>query len=219
MANQFPAGANNFPRPDETKKLNTSGYELDLLLNDHSDAIEDDEAKIGYSETSAQDTPLADTGLFSDTNGKSKWQKAQTRHIATNAVTQSGFSTGSTNGVAGITSTSYFTLDGDGTGTELRVGLTTNGGDLICFLICSVLESVGGGNAAQLALSLDGAAEVGEVTHTSSNTNRTLQMVTMWRFTGVSAAAHVVRGRFKVGGSTWTVVARARHLLVVELKK
>lgn len=81
MPNQFPGGANSFPRPDESTYTDDPGYELDVLVNEHSDAIEQDEAKIGYSESSAQDTPLANTGLFSDTNGKSKWRKAKSTDI------------------------------------------------------------------------------------------------------------------------------------------
>src|SRR5687768_7766536 len=82
------------------------------------------ETKIGTSESSAQDTPLADTGLFSDTNGKSKWQKAQTRHIGANAVTQIGSATG-TSGTTTTTSTSLVDL------TDMSVTLTTAGGDLL----------------------------------------------------------------------------------------
>jgi hypothetical protein len=137
--------------------------------------------------------------------------------LAANAVTQVGFSKGLTSSPT-TTSTTYVTLDGDGSSNELRVDLTTTGGDLLCWLAASLFNSTAG-QTVSVALSLDAGTEVGDQEMVAPSSNYREQMSTVWRFTGVSAAAHVVRARWKVGANTGTAQSTFRNLLVMEVKR
>jgi hypothetical protein len=136
-----------------------------------------------------------------------------TSMLAANAVTQAAMSTG--NGGTS-TSTSYFTLSGNGASSELRADLTTTGGALLVFLFGQSYHSVAA-NSNFFAVSLDGAAEVGERYTTAPAPLYSFQTVIGYLFTGVSAAAHIVRGRAKTTGATMSL--ESRTLIVIELKK
>lgn len=73
LSNAFPGALNSFGNPTESTQCDDSGFELDEVITQLQDAGESYEAKIGISESSAQDTPVAGTALWSVTNGSSKW--------------------------------------------------------------------------------------------------------------------------------------------------
>jgi hypothetical protein len=139
-----------------------------------------------------------------------------TTDIAANACTQTGRAVGSTPGTA-TTSTSYADL------TDMSVTLTTTGGDLLVWLTAVYAQQAGTPNdVLYMALSLDGAAEVGEVTGMSTAINVQFTLATVARFTGVAAGSHTIKGRWKVGTGTSSLAAiggARRTLLVEELKK
>ena len=206
MPNQFPGGANSFPRPDETTWTDDPGFELDVLLNEHSDAIEDDEAKIGYSESSAQDTPLANTVLASLTNGKSKWTTVATAMLAANAATQVGAVT-----AIGLATSSTSFADATG----LSVALTTVGGDLIALLL-TCCRNGGAGQIITVALQLDGGTDDNQASYHVPSTDYTGAVATGAVYSP-SAGSHTVKGRWKASGATSTM--NFGILIVLERKR
>ena len=164
-------------------------------------------------------TTAADSFIVLISDGTNMWEIARsgalgvigTSQLAANAATQNGLAVGSSSGPT-TTSTSYADL------TDMSVTLTTTGGDLLCFFAGSVSES-GLANAIIVAFSLDAAAEVGEIAWNAPGANYIEPIVGLWRFTGVSAASHTVKVRWKVDAGTATAQTTRRYLLVVELKK
>ena len=139
------------------------------------------------------------------------WGSVATGDLAANAVTQNGLASGSTSSPT-TASTTYVDMP------DMAVTLTTTGGDLVAILVSSVINDT----AAQLvalALSLDAATEVGRVNRTQSADGDGGPNMTFWRFTGVSAGSHTVKGRWLVSGGTGTLSSTLRQLLVIELKK
>lgn len=69
------ASLDSLPDPTAATYEDADGFEIDLLFQKLNAIVEKLEAKLGISESSAQDTPLADTILTSLTTGKTKWAK------------------------------------------------------------------------------------------------------------------------------------------------
>lgn len=145
------------------------------------------------------------------------WGSVATDDIAANAVTQAAKSVGVTSGPM-TASTSYVTLNGDGTSSELRVDLTTTGGPVIVLLVGTYSEATAGHSVFQ-AISLDGAAEVGEQVSTGPVAGYLMTMASWELFTGLAAGAHIFRGRWKTDAGTATASTTRRRLLAVELKR
>lgn len=207
----FPTSLDTLPDPTSTTYTDDDGFELDLLLKKLNAIVELLEAKAGISESSAQDTPLANTVLQSLTNGKAKWATIITAMLAANAVTQNGFAAGAT-GTQTTTSGSYADL------AEMSVTLTTTGGDLLVFFLGAFAHSTLGA-ATVTALKLDAAAEVGAFSLNANVATYTFLMANIRRFTGVSAASHTVKVRWLTNAATASANGSDRYLLVVELKK
>lgn len=92
--------------------------------------------------------------------------------------------------------------------------LTTTGGNLLVTATLCQSNSAAG-SAMYLALSLDGGAEVGEVVTIESDNNSQFTQTVVWLFTGVSAAIHTVKMRWKTSGGTSTAYS-GRVLLTEE---
>ena len=135
----------------------------------------------------------------------------QTSRVAANAITQSGQAVGVTNAPT-TTSTSYVDL------TDMSVSLTTVGGDLLVNF-AGVFSHSSAGGTILVALSLDGAAEVGLVFTSCPANDYNFVMATTWRFTGVAAGSHTVKVRWYVGSGTGTAQQTQRRMNVVELKR
>lgn len=212
MTTAFPGAIDSFPRPlPDTKRNAAAGLNLSTVIDNLSDASEAIEPKVGISESSPQNTPLANTVLQSLTNGKSKWATIITGMIAANAVTQNAFATGS-GGITTTTSGSYVDL------LNMSTTLTTVGGDLVVIMIGAFMHSTVG-SAIVLALSLDAAAEVGafSITHRVAATPQ--MQIAMYRFTGVAAGSHTVKARWLTNAATATANGQDRYQLMIELKK
>lgn len=134
-----------------------------------------------------------------------------TRDIAANAITQTGAATGSTSGPT-TASASYADL------ANMSVTLTTVGGDLLVDFDGTFSHSTAV-NSVFIAFSLDAAAEVHERYITSPGVNYGLTFHLRHRFTGVSAASHTVKVRWKTDGGTATAVTTLRDMIVTEQKK
>lgn len=206
----WPTSLDSLPDPTNATYEDDDGFEIDLLLQKHNAIAEALEGAVGINESSAQRTPLASTGLFSDTDGKSKWRQAVTADLAANAVTQSGAAVGAATGVT-TTSTTYVDL------TDMSVTLTAFGGDLLVWFSSAVQNTSGG--LVTTALSLDGAAEVGPIVTIPGVASDLNAVTNLRRFAGVSAGSHTVKVRWKVSSGTGSVNGAERSMLVVELKR
>lgn len=130
-----------------------------------------------------------------------------TAAVAANAITQLGYAVGSTSGPT-TTSGSFVDIP------EMSVTLTTAGGDLLAIMSITVANSTN--NIYGVALSLDGGAATQERNGSDTDTKT---LMTVHRFTGVSAASHTVKGRWFTSGGTLTADATKRSLLLVEVKR
>lgn len=74
----YPAALDSLANPGESSFTDDTGLFLDVVISTLNDIAEALEAKVGISESSAQDTPLASTVFASLTNGKSKWTGSPT---------------------------------------------------------------------------------------------------------------------------------------------
>jgi hypothetical protein len=137
-----------------------------------------------------------------------------TTQLAVGAVTQNGFGTaGST---LNTTSATYVDLDA----TNAAVTLATTGGDLLAWFCGDVQANTTLNDVISVALSLDGATEVGAVAQSQTGAVGFGKPVALvWRFTGVAAGSHTVKVRWhgQTGGNSYS--ATNRGLLVAELKR
>jgi hypothetical protein len=204
MATSYPTSVQALVAPTSTTKQNDVGFELDVVILTVNDTVEAVQTKLGIG-ASAQ-TPAANTVLGGNGAGTTSFRQVETGDIATDAVTQvvqGGTFSSST------TSTTYVDL------TTTGVTQTTTGGKLECTVVwCGNMTAAS--NSVFLALSLDGAAEVSEVVQLPANALQFV-MVCQALFTGVSAASHTVKARWKVGGSTANTYSGT--LKVKEVKK
>jgi hypothetical protein len=210
----FPAGVPSLGRPTPTTKTNAgSGLNLSTIVDKISDNVEALATKAGISESSAQDSPLADTVLASSTNTKSKWRKVATADIAAAAVTQNGLAVG-TSGALSTSSGTFVDM------TDMSVTLTTTGGDLLCWFEAVLFHSSASG-AISVAIQLDSGSNDAQMTQQPSGVNEIPSPIaTFTRFTGVSAGSHTVKGRWSTAtGATANALGNNRRLMVVELKK
>jgi hypothetical protein len=136
-----------------------------------------------------------------------------TADIAAGAVSQRVLVPG-INANPSTTSTTYVDIP------DMLVTLTTTGGDLLVWANVSASNS-GVGNFSLLGLSIDGAAEVGEVVMVAavagSGSMQTLG--TFWWYAAPSAASHTIKARWRVSGGTLSNNLTMRQLLVCELKR
>jgi hypothetical protein len=131
--------------------------------------------------------------------------------IAANAITQRAFAAGATSGPT-TTSTTFVDLP------DMTVTLTTNGGDLVAVLVLDSYNS-NAGVFNSIGLSLDAAAEVGVVLATCPGVSFDFVMTTLHYWTGVSAASHTIKGRWRTQSNTATAFGTNRRLFVMELKR
>lgn len=215
----WPASLDSLPDPTQATYEDDDGFEIDLLLQLHNAILEKLESKAGISESSAQDSPVADTVLASSTTGKSKWRKIvsaditdgtiATADMAANAVTQSGIASGVSTS-ASTTSTSLVDM------TDMSVTLTTGGGDLLVFFMGQASASAGSLNS-QFGLRLDSGAD--SFVFLYNLTTVVGGVATMGRFTGVAAGSHTVKARYCINSGTVSMWQAHRTLIVVELKR
>lgn len=136
-----------------------------------------------------------------------------TAQLAANAVTQNALVDAATT----LTTTSATYVDMDATTAALT--LTTTGGDLLVFFDSTVQSNTAANDPIWLALSLDGAAEVGEKAVSSGASGIGASGALIWRFLGPSAGLHTVKVRWhgNTGGNTYACTRRT--LIAEELKR
>ncbi|SRR6266576_346502 len=134
--------------------------------------------------------------------------------LAANSITQAWFARG-LNASPTTTSTTFVDLDGNGSGNQLRVDMTTKGGDLLVFLAGQFSNTLATA-VVVLGVSLDSAAEaVIEGTNFGGVAYSATAML-MWLFPAVSAGAHNIRAKWYVNAGTGSANGVARQLLVLE---
>lgn len=136
-----------------------------------------------------------------------------TAGLVANAVTQNAFDSDAPVTTNSTTSTSY-------ADTNLSVTLTTTGGDV---LVMAMLNLYINGSYLYPALQLDSDTEI---PFAAVNTPPGVDNVCcLWRFTGVSAASHTIKIRWKVSAGTGYMYGALggntllNSLTVVELKR
>lgn len=208
----FPASLDSLANPTATTNRDDPGFQLHTVISTLNDIAELSEAKIGISESSAQDTPLANTVLTSLTNGKSKWATIITAMLAANAV----------NGApTTITPTGAQTF----TATSLPNQLTSGSGALVVSATgtevwVNVYLELSHGTAGQFisaSLYIDGSsvATIGSMHFPQANGR--LIMTRRIRVTGLSAASHTFAVHAIVGAGTGTLASG--EIIVQEVKR
>lgn len=213
MTTVFPTSIDALPRPAANTKRDASGFELHNVIDNISDAIEAAETKLGISESSAVDTPAANTVLQSLTNGKSKWATLITAMLSAGAITQVGIAQGAT---SNPTSTSTTLADV----TDMSVTMTTvaDTGVLVIFNTSFSHSTATAGVSIAINESVGGDFALREITVSTANHIR--NMMTAHLFTGLSAASHTFKGRgMNDVGATLTYRTTQRGLYVVEFKR
>jgi hypothetical protein len=212
MTTTFPGAVDALPRPaGNTKRDAGGGLALHTVIDSLSDAIEAMEPKVGISESSAQDSPLANTVLASSTNGKSKWRQVATGDVATNAITQASFVTGTT-GTPTTTSASFVDL------TDMSITITTIAGSAVKIFFAGTFKNSTVANV-DIGFSVDGGGEQGIQTFTEQTADYFVPIGMVLRLTGLSAGSHTFKVRWKTGGGTASNVGTQRYFLVEEVKK
>lgn len=135
----------------------------------------------------------------------------QTVDLAAGAVTQRTGVGGSTSNPQ-TTSSTYVDLP------DMSVTITTTGGDLFAWLVC-VVNSAIQATTVNIALRLDVGADVVGIGAAAPGVGYgfCLSTVTLW--TGVSAGAHTIKGRWNTSGSTATAVSTQRVIEVLEVRR
>lgn len=206
MTTAYPAALDALSNPTGTTTQDQVGF---LHADQHAnanDAIEAIEAKIGTGAS----TPSVSKVLASNGTGSSLWRQVATPDIAANAATQRGSAVGSTSNPT-TTSGTYVDM------TDMSVTLTTTGGDLVVWFSGTIQNSTSG-QGVKVALSLDGAAEVGAGTFVTAAASQQAVIALVHRFAAPSAASHTVKVRWFVSGGTGTAVGIDRELIVQEQK-
>lgn len=126
-------------------------------------------------------------------------------------LTQVSLVSGSVSGPT-TASTTYVDL------SDMAATFTTRGGPLIAICVCTMSNSTGGASN-NLALSLDAASEVGVQQQTLTSANDQVPLTAIYLWTGVSAASHTVKARWKTSAGTATATSTMRNMIVVELTR
>ena len=100
---------------------------------------------------------------------------------------------------------------------DMSATVTTKGGELIVFFTGSFYNDTLGANN-YMAVSLDGAAEIGEQNVDQAVAGVTFSQAVIARFIGVAAGEHTVKVRWKVSGGIVTNYGLRRNLIVMEVK-
>lgn len=205
MATTYPTSVQALASPGSGTYQDDTGFELDVVVTTTNDTVEAVQTKVGIG--SSNQSPVASRVLGADGSGTSSWRQVATADLVANAITQATLASSLS---GNTTSTSYVDITG------AAPSLTTTGGDLLVIAVLCVANSAAS-NASYFALKLDAASEVGEVVTSAAVNNGQFVQTIVWRFTGVSAASHTVKGRFKVSAGTST--AYSGQILMVEVKK
>jgi hypothetical protein len=144
-----------------------------------------------------------------DGSGVLGYRQVQTADIVANAITQVGFTSGSTGSISTTSGT-------DVAMSDMSVPLTTTGGDLLAWFTGTYSHSVLG-SVGVIGLALDGGGTVGRKALIVSNAGQ--EVATMARFTGVAAGPHTVRAVWATTAPTLTDNNLERHLMVMEIKR
>ncbi len=103
MAGSFPAGVTSYTNPGAADKtgLTVGGRFLDQFIADHNDDLEAIMAKLGTSEASPADVPVAARLLGSTANGKSGWMQLVAGMIPNAIITAAMLASGAAAGNIG----------------------------------------------------------------------------------------------------------------------
>jgi hypothetical protein len=209
MMVSFPTSLDTLSNPGASTKTNDPGFELDEVISTLNDIAEALEAKVGIGAS----TPTASTVLRGTGTGISAYGQVATGDIAANAVTQSG---AAALGSSSTASATYVNMDN----TNAKVTLTTTGGNVLMWVCGSMVQSAGtDGVDAYIALQMDSGTdnEVSSLYNTAAQSRKPWSGVFL--FTGVSAASHDFRVRWKSGDAARTVQAIAVQTVVMEIKR
>lgn len=208
----FPASLDSLANPTATTQRNDPGFELHTVISTLNDIAELLEAKLGTSEASPQNTPLANTVLASSTNGLSKWRRIKAADIDTTAPLLARGSVVGSGSVASSTPAYTFIPD------MALPGIVTTGGDLICVATVCCSQSVSTASV-WIGFRLDsGTTGVGEVQHNFQHIGQPVTIAATYRFTGVTAGTHEIDVYWQPSGGTVTSAGGRRVLTVWEVK-
>lgn len=119
----------------------------------------------------------------------------------------SGVTAGSTSSPT-TTSTTYADM------TDMSVSISTNASASVLVVVSSAISNTNS-SLNYVALNVDGGSEVGEI-RTGLN-NSTGNITTSYLFTGLSAASHTFKARWKTSAGTLTAVTTNRTITAIEI--
>lgn len=197
--------------------------------------------KVGTSEASAADTPVADTFLGSSTPGKSKWRKIVSADITDGTIANGDLAGGiaySKLSLAGALLTADLTAHAvsqvaqssagfsgtTGVATVANVGtalsITTIGSsDLLWLVTLTVAHSAGGAPRCSLGTKLDALADANVVRGSCATGAGETTLVTFGYAAGVSAGVHTIQPRWANVDASGTFTAYLGNILAVEHRR
>jgi len=200
----YPGALHPMPNPGATTYCDDPGFELDSLVAQLGDIAEALQVKLGLGVS----VPAAGQVLRGTGAGSSAFGAIQTGDVAANAITQVGLSgnfTGTT------TSGSPVAIAGS------DVALTTVAGSTVLVWASMAASHSAAANSVFLQVNVDGGAAPVETMTTLPTANQQLNILTIWRFTGLSAAAHTFRALWRTTAATAT--AQGGFMLALEVRR
>lgn len=244
MAGNFPTSATAYtnPGPTDTTAAVIGGRTHDQFHADNNDDLEQIMAKLGTGAS----TPGATAAVLRRTgSGASAWgsiqsgdygagslvnadvnaaaaiaysklalaNSLQTADLVANAITQTAVST-SVGGASTTTSTTFTTYPGG------DVTLTTvSGSTVLIFIVVSAYATSGPGNALYVASRESTGADGFDVPIIVPTINVQIALLTIGRYTGLSAGSHTFNVRWRVSNAAMTALFLQGYHFAVELKK
>lgn len=208
MPVSYPAAFHGMNLPGPTTYRDDPGYELDILVAQLGELAMALQTKVGIgASTAALGQVLRGTGA-----GATAFGAIQSADIASGAVSQSDFK----QGVAGTPT--IVAASGWGDLPDMSITLTTSAGSAIRIWFGGTFHNSAVANV-DVGFSVDGGGETGTQSFTEQTAGYYVPVAMVYRVTGLSAAAHTVKVRWKTGGGTATGVGTQRYFLVEEIKK
>lgn len=209
MAN-FPSVQPNIPQPNVAlgHKLNTPGFELDVLMRRVSDEVQAIADKLGYSDFVGAQTPVANGVLASLSNGTTRFTTVTTQMLVAEAATKIISAIGSTSGPT-TTSASFVTVP------EMSVTFTTQGGPVkVDFDVTAYMAAPG---VTIFQLQVDGAAIPGATKTCGMGTVG--DPIHLHGIATPAAGSHTFRAVWAVVSGTAAAAGVERILTATEFKR
>lgn len=197
-------------RAQEGSAAQSIGVGWQVALTATAKALTDIEGALNATLGGVLTGTLPNPGLASGSVGTSQLAPGAigTTQLAAGAVTQCQVAVGST-----TSPTTNSTTDVDM--PDMAVTLTTTGGYLLVWGMCSLANSSSGGSAF-VTISLDAGAQVSK-SQQAQGANM-LPLSIAQPFTGVAAGAHTVKLRWHVDSGSETAQTTFRTLIVLEVR-